>query len=277
MYRKWQIALTLQLWLLTLGPSGLFAEETFRDCNDCPEMVVVPAGSFMMGTTEAAGQLALQRGFVQYAPPLEWEKPRHQVQIAEPFALGRYEVSFDQWDACVADGGCDDYRPEDEGWGRGRRPVINVSWKDAQAYVRWLSEKTGQPYRLPSEAEWEYAARAGTTTLYSWGDNIAPENANYGLRGGRTTEVGTYPANPWGLYDMHGNVGEWVEDCQNESYEGAPSDGTAWTSGECIFSRVLRGGSWENYPGLLRSAGRSWEYPGSRAPGLGFRVARTLP
>ena len=159
-------------------------------------------------------------------------------------------MSFDQWDACVADGGCDDYRPEDEGWGRGRRPVINVSWKDAQAYVRWLSEKTGQPYRLPSEAEWEYAARAGTTTLYSWGDDIAPENANYGLRGGRTTEVGTYPANP-GLYDMHGNVGEWVEDCQNESYEGAPATvplgpaGSASSLGCCVeeAGRTIRASS----------------------------------
>ena len=139
--------------------------------------------------------------------------------------------------------------------------MINVSWDDAQAYVAWLSKETGQPYRLLSEAEWEYAARAGTTTRYSWGDDPpTPEQANFGRNVGKTTEVGTYPPNPWGLHDMHGNVWEWVEDCWNESYQGAPSDGSAWTSGDCS-RRVLRGGSWVNDPEYLRSADRGGTTP----------------
>ena len=217
-------------------------------------MVAVRAGSFMMGSTEAERQWAMGQGAAR-----KWvdvEKPQHRVQITKPFAVGKYEVTFDEWDACVKSGGCNGYKPSDEGWGRGRRPVINVSWDDAQAYVAWLSKKTGQPYRLLSEAEWEYAARAGTTTRYSWGDDITPEKANYhGSNVGKTTEVGSYPANPWGLHDMNGNVGEWVEDCWNESYEGAPSDGSAWTSGDCS-RRVLRGGSWGDGPVNLRSAYR---------------------
>jgi formylglycine-generating enzyme required for sulfatase activity len=161
--------------------------------------------------------------------------------------------------------------------GSGRRPVINVSWEDAQAYVEWLSNETGQPYRLLSEAEWEYAYRAGTTTHYAWGDEITLENANYGRKVGKnkTTEVGSYPPNRWGLYDMQGNVCEWVEDCWNDSYEGAPNDGSAWTSDDCSH-RVVRGGSWSDPPGLLRSASRV-EYSGDDAShDIGFRVARML-
>ena len=154
----------------------------------------------------------------------------------------------------------------------GRRPVILVSWKDAQAYVAWLSEQTGQPYRLLSEAEWEYACRAGTTTRYSWGDDPpTPEQANFD----ETTKVGSCPANSWGLYDMHGNVWEWVEDCWNEGYEGAPNDGSAWTGGDCN-RRVLRGGSWVNAPGALRSASRERYFPVVQVSDVGFRVARTL-
>jgi formylglycine-generating enzyme required for sulfatase activity len=154
--------------------------------------------------------------------------------------------------------------------------VIEVSWDDAKAYVNWLKRETGHPYGLLSEAEWEYACRAGTTTPYSWGDEITPENANYGRNVGKTTEVNTYPANPWGLHDMHGNVWEWVEDCWNDSYQGAPSDGSAWTSGDCS-RRVLRGGSWFDEPVLLRSAIRFRNLTGLRVNGSGgFRVARTL-
>ena len=277
MRRRDLTALTAPILMLALSTLGnASADEIFRDCDKCPEMVVVPAGSFMMGSTDAAAELSVQKGYVQYEPVLAWEKPRHQVEIAKPFALGRYEITLDQWEACVADAGCNGHRPDDEGWGGGRRPVINVSWKEAKAYVAWLSDKTGQSYRLPSEAEWEYAARAGTTTLFSWGDDIKPESANYGLSLGSTVEVGAYPPNPWGLHDMHGNVSEWVADCKVEGYEGAPRDGGVWTSGECTFSRAIRGGGWENLPGLLRSASRSWEYPGARSHSLGFRVARSL-
>jgi formylglycine-generating enzyme required for sulfatase activity len=153
--------------------------------------------------------------------------------------------------------------------------VIKVSWEDAKVYVEWLAGETGQPYRLLSEAEWEYACRAGTTTRYWWGDEITPENANYGENLGRTTEVGTYRANPWGLYDMHGNVWEWVEDCSNDSYEGAPEDGSAWTRGDCT-RRVLRGGSWSNKIRDLRSANRFAVRLGEWVNDFGFRVARTL-
>ena len=226
-------------------------------------MVVVPAGSFMMGSDESSS-----------------EKPRHRVTIARPFAVGKYEVTFAEWDACVEAGGCGGHRPGDEGWGRGRRPVINVNWKDAKAYVRWLNRKTGKQYRLLSEAEWEYAVRAGTTTRYSWGDDIGRERANCDGCGSRwdnekTAPVGSFAANPFGLHDVHGNVWEWVEDCWKASYVGAPSDGSAWTDGDCT-KRVLRGGSWYNYPRNLRSAFRIRYWTGNRFFGNGFRVARTL-
>jgi formylglycine-generating enzyme required for sulfatase activity len=154
--------------------------------------------------------------------------------------------------------------------------VVGVSWDDAKAYVEWLGKETGQPYRLLSEAEWEYACRAGKTTRYWWGDALpTPEQANFGRKKGGTTAVDTYPANPWGLRDMHGNVWEWVEDCWNESYAGAPKDGVAWTTGDC-GRRVLRGGSWRNLPQHLRSANRDRYRAGIRSSNTGFRVFRTL-
>ena len=210
------------------------AGAVFRDCPECPEMVVVPAGEFMMGS-----------------PPSEEgrgddEGPVHRVTIAEPFAVGKYEVTFDEWDACVSGGGCGGHRPDSKD--RGRQPVAEVSWEDAQAYVAWLSRKTGEAYRLLSEAEWEYAARAGTTTRYHWGDDIGRNRANCyddscGDSWDYTAPVGSFAANAFGLHDVHGNVWEWVEDCWNGNYAGAPSDGSAWESGNCD-GRVLRGGSW---------------------------------
>ena len=177
-------------------------------------------------------------------------------------------------------GGCNGHRPADEGWGRGDRPVINVSWQDAQSYVSWLSRETGEDYRLPSEAEWEYAARAGSTTKYSWGNEIGRNRAN--CERGRcgdsyrnTAPVGSFGANAFGLHEMHGNVWEWVEDCWNSSYEGAPSNGSAWLRGKCE-ERVVRGGSWDNAPRLLRSAMRYRGNAGDRDySGVGFRVALT--
>ncbi len=247
----------------------LAAGEAFRDCPTCPEMIVVPAGRFMMGSPDSESEA------------LADERPQHPVTIAQAFAIGRYEVTFKEWDACVADGGCRGYRPDDKGWGRGLRPVINMSWDDAQAYVTWLGKKTSKPYRLPSEAEWEYAARAGSTTRYWWGNDSGKNNANCDGCGSRwdgkqTAPVGSFRPNDFGLSDTAGNVWEWVEDCWNENYHGAPSDGSAWLGGNCS-EHVLRGGSWSDTPRDLRSAYRLRLRTGYLYYYLGFRVARTLP
>jgi formylglycine-generating enzyme required for sulfatase activity len=215
-----------------------------------PEMIELPPGAFRMGSTSVERQWAIDQGLEP-----EWvspEAPQHDLEINRLFAISKYEVTFDEWDVCVADGGCNRHRPSDEGWGRGRQPVINVSWDDAKAYVDWLSRMTGVSYRLPSEAEWEYAARAGSETAYWWGDDRpTSEQANFGQNVGKTTEVGTYPANPWGLHYMNGNVWEWVDDCWNDSYSAPerPDDGSAWTSGDCDH-RVLRGGSNDDPAGV---------------------------
>jgi len=241
---------------------------TFGDCNECPEMVTVPSGSFMMGSNEDIS-----------------EQPLHLVTIARPFAVGKFEITFEQWDACVAGGGCNSYRPDDRGWGRGRRPVIHVSWEDAKAYVTWLAGKTGKAYRLLTEAEWEYAARAGTKTEYYWGDKIGSGNANCWGCGSRwdnkqTAPVGSFKPNRFGLYDMLGNVWEWVEDCgqvgyagAQAGYAGAPTDGSAVTGNDC--TRVFRGGCWRDYYTNLRSANRPRSIS-ARSEYIGFRVGMTL-
>ena len=238
----------------------------FRGCAKCPEMVVVPSGSFTMGSPNN------EEG--RY----DGEGPRHRVNIGYPLAVGVYEVTFSEWEACVADGGCGGYRPSDSGWGRGNRPVIKVSWKDAQSYVRWLSQKTDHNYGLLSESEWEYVARAGTDTRYSWGNEIGRNRANCDGCGSRwdddqTAPVGSFSSNGWGVHDMYGNVWEWVEDCWNDSYVGAPTDGSAWGSGDCV-KRVLRGGSWLFEPGSLRSANRGRNTTEGRNFISGFRVIR---
>ena len=242
------------------------AGTSFRDCADCPEMVVIPAGRFWMGCEP-------DRAFS------EKEQPAHEVRIVRRFALSKHETTFAQWDACVAGGGCDGYLPDDHGLGWGERPVINVNWRDARKYASWLSAKTGKRYRLPSEAEWEYAARAGSTTRYSWGDDIGPNWANFELTSREehwTLPVGLFRPNAFGLHDMHGNVSEWVEDCWNYTYDGAPSDGSAWLAGDCSV-RVSRGGDWDGPAMFLRSAYRNRGGPGLRNSDLGFRVALTLP
>ena len=220
------------------------------------------------------------------SPPSEPERrsdegPQRTVTLARQFAVGQFELTFDEWDACVGGGGCNGYKPLDQGWGRGRRPVINVSWGDANAYVAWLAKKTGKPYRLLSEAEYEYATRAGTTTAYPWGDDIGTNNANCRACGSRwdwhlTAPVGSFAANQFGLYDMVGNVEEWIEECYHDSYrQGAPADGSPWTGGDCS-RRVSRGGSYAGYPANLRSAYRNGVNPDNRSYLGGFRVARTL-
>jgi formylglycine-generating enzyme required for sulfatase activity len=229
---------------------------------------VVPAGSFTMGSPRTEKDRR------------ENEGPQHQVTIAQRFAVSKYELTFEQWDACVADGGCNGYRPPDPGWGHGNRPVIYVSWDDAKVYVAWLAQKTGKPYRLLTEAEYEYAARAGTTTAYPWGSAVGTNNANCAGCGNQwdnrqTAPVGSFAANGFGLYDMVGNVWGWTEDCWHDSYNGAPTDGSAWTSGDCS-SRVLRGGSWGYLPQYLRSASRNWDTTDAQNGNVGFRVGRTL-
>ena len=240
------------------------ARQRFRDCAECPEMVVVPAGSFLMGAPEAE----------PFSP--ETERPVRRVVLDRPFAVGIYEVTFAEWDACLADGACHAYRPHDQGWGRGRRPVMDLTWADAQAYVEWLSRRTGQAYRLLSEAEWEYAARAWTQTAYSFGNSILRSQANYWISGWRQTlPVGSFEPNAFGLFDMHGNAGEWVQDCWHPTYEGAPSDGSAWESGPCQ-ERVERGGSFDSGGLGLRAAARLGWPAHFRHSSLGLRVARTL-
>jgi formylglycine-generating enzyme required for sulfatase activity len=248
--------------------------QTFRECaKDCPEMVVVPAGDFMMGS-----------------PPTEKgrmpdEGPQHRVTIARPFAVSKYDVTFIDWDACVSVGGCPrESRAGDVDWGRGTRPVIHVSWDDAQQYVAWLSRMTGKPYRLLSDAEFEYAARAGTQTAYPWGDDIGDNNANCVGCGSQwtgsagtwqTAPVGSFAANRFGLYDMVGNVWKWVQDCYHPNYDGAPTDGSTWTGGDCT-ARVIRGGSWGGGPEFVRPAFRDRSSTNDRNYTLGFRVGRTL-
>ena len=253
------------------GPS---VGERFRDCPACPELVVVPPGRFRMGSRSAEIGRSGSEG------------PVHRVTIGKAFAVGVYEVTFAEWDACRRDGVCA-RNPGDRGWGRGKRPVINVSWTDARGYVAWLSRKTGKRYRLLSESEWEYVARAGTTTPFHYGSTVSTEQANYdgnytygsGRKGRyrkRTVPVGSFAANAFGLHDVHGNVREWVEDCWHGNYNGAPTEGSAWTSGGDCRRRVLRGGSWYNEPRILRSANRISCTAGSRYCVVGFRIARTL-
>lgn len=252
----------------------------FKDCSECPLMVVVPAGSFMMGSpaTEPERE-SWQNGT---------ESPQLKVRISRPFAVGKFAITFDEWDACVAGGGCNGYRPADQDWGRGKRPVINVNWNDGKAYASWLSSKTGKSYRLLSEAEREYVTRAGTTTPFWWGSSISPTQVNYhghatpyqggGSKGeyrARTVPVDSFAANPWGLYNVHGNVWEWTEDCWNDNHSGNPGNGSARTSGDC-GRRVLRGGSWVDIPLYLRSAYRNWNSADYRGYIIGFRLARTL-
>ena len=227
------------------------------------EMVSIPAGTFRMGDLSGEGD--------------DDEQPVRSVTVPA-FRLGKHEVTFAQWDACVADGGCNGYTPDDNGWGRGNRPVIGVSWEDAWSFADWLYEKTGEEYRLPTEAEWEYAARAGTTTEYSWGNDIGDNLANCAECGNRyggrkTAPVGSFPANPWGLHDVHGNVSEWVQDCWNQDYEGAPTVGSAWTSGDC-GRRVFRDGAWSNTARYLRAASRIRGDRSFRNFGIGFRLAQ---
>jgi formylglycine-generating enzyme required for sulfatase activity len=290
--------------LLAEKEKALKGGDTFRECKEnCPEIVVIPAGTFVMGSPDGKTPVIGLGGKPKPGPlaPKEEgrndnEGPQHEVKIDHPFAVGRFAVTFDEWDECVRLGGCPPV--SDSGGGHGRQPVINVSWEEAQKYVAWLKLVTGEDYRLLSEAEWEYAARAGTSTAYSFGDNYPPskkicEYANFAdtaLKKGAPTyqtsdicddgyavpaPVGSFKHNGFGLYDMHGNVFQWTEDCYVETYEEAPTGGSPITTDGCKL-RVARGGSWLGTPGLLRSAYRGRFTPVYRNFNIGFRVGRTL-
>jgi formylglycine-generating enzyme required for sulfatase activity len=263
-------------WRFRMGPSVLTAAQEkekaakpgsdFKECaNGCPTMVVVPAGKFLMGSPETEEDRSRNEG------------PQHEVTIARPFAVGRTDVTFAEWDICVAAGACP--KVSDNGWGKGDRPVILVSWEEAKGYVTWLKRMTGKDYRLLSEAEWEYAARFGDQGRWSFGDDenqlgdYAWFNKNSEFK---TQSVAKKKPNAFGLYDMRGNVWQWVGDPYHDSYNGAPSDGSVWGQGADASRRVVRGGSWNNDPQRLRSASRNGVTTDNRDGNIGFRIARTL-
>jgi formylglycine-generating enzyme required for sulfatase activity len=254
-------------------PKPPAVERSFNDCAvGCPVMIIVPTGSFSMGSPDEEPQRGNDEG------------PQHDVAISKLFAAGKYPVTFEEWDFCHSHGGCAEVYPSDNNWGRGTNPVMNVSWQDAQNYVAWLSQFTGQTYRLLTEAEREYITRAGTQTPFWWGTKVSAMDANYngsqkyldeqpGLYRQETLSVNTFNANPWGFFQVSGNTWDWVQDCYHDSYDGAPKDGSAWMTGDCT-RRVLRGGSWGSQPRNIRSAAR-WRRPlDTREPYYGFRVAR---
>ena len=277
------ITFTQRLVTLTRGDS-------LAECEACPEMIAIPGGAFEMGSPrEEPGRLY-------------WEGPQRRVTI-QPFAIGKYAVTFAEWDACAADGFC---RPvptggekdddTDRGWGRDQQPVIEISWNDIKGeagdgkkgFLAWLNAQVeGSPYRLPTEAEWEYAARGGTTTAFWLGDKITPWDANYdggyayaggggqGASREKTLPVRSFEPNPFGLYQVHGNVWEWVEDCWADWYRGAPTDGSSRTDGDCSKA-ALRGGSWYDVANWVRSASRQGSRRENRGNTAGFRIARTL-
>ena len=276
-------ALFVAVWLASAAQAqeALPPGSEFQDCAECPRMVIVPAGSYGMG-----------------APPVDQGRPYDEgelrpVTISQPFAVGKFEVTFDEWDACVRGGGC--IAVTDEGWGRGNRPVINVSWTDADRYTRWLAGKTGKPYRLLTEAEWEYAARAGAGRARFFGikredvcsyGNVYDKTAERKLQFGMdmlpcddgfdvTAPVGSFKPNAFGLYDMLGNVWEWTEDCQVLLWRNAPTDASARVTGRCS-ERAYRGASWLSYPPSYMRIGDRYRYIGARYNDLGFRVARSL-
>ena len=281
----------ISCWQKSRGetPTGFLTQESvglllrgpvsFRDCDDhCPDMALIPPGTFLMGSdaSEKDGK--------------DNEKPRHAVQIAYPFAVGAHEVTLAEWEACVNDGGCSSVPLERHGESDGgKRPVTHVTWHEANAYTEWLSGRTGMDYRLPSESEWEYVARAGTTTPYSSGVAITSKQANFDGRYdwrvgsaltpnvymGRTLEVGLLEANAFGLHDIHGNASEWTLDCYVSHYRGAPEDGRPRDTESCV-RRVVRGGSWKDKPWDIRSARRTADVPDGGSSQIGFRVIRTF-
>ena len=260
--------------------AGTGRVEWFKDCPDCPELVVVPRGQFVAGSPANE-------------PGRSPREAMNRVKIAKPFAVGRFAVSFDDWDACTADGGCNNYQPPDDGFGRGRNPVIRVNWFDAVAYTEWLSQKTGQVYRLLSSVEREYVTRAGTETAYWFGPELDLQQANFDMPGDPVTSPGSeaasgpaarqrpvpvdsFPANKWGLYGVHGNVWEWTSDCWRDDGPVSQLEKSRAIPADC-GQRTARGGSWNDYASQARSAASIGFNSGSRNALQGFRVARDLP
>jgi formylglycine-generating enzyme required for sulfatase activity len=273
---------------------ALLPGQSFKECRNCPEMVVLPTGEFTMGSPPDE-------------PERDQDEPQQRITIAEPFAMSRTPITWDQWEACVRDNWCEGAaidealrlgfdgqpNPDYRDYGRGSRPVVGVSWYDAQHFVGWLNAKTAEDdaYRLPSEAEWEYGARAGSTTAFPWGAAIDHDYGNFGRSDGglggkaegrdvwvdETSPVGSFPANGFGLFDMHGNIFEWTEDCYEADRANAPADGTASKEGDCA-NRVFRSGTFLSNPYMQRSARRGAPYPATQRGRnyLGFRVAKTL-
>jgi len=290
-----RVVLLLSVLSVSSHLSGQAASgPTFKECRNCPEMIILPTGEFVMGSPVDE-------------PERRDNEPQHRVTIARSFAMSATPVTWNQWEACVRDRWCDGaaideaLRLNNNGtpnenyrdYGRGTRPVVGVSWYDAQHYVGWLNWKTGEDdaYRLPSESEWEYAARAGTTTAYPWGKQLDYNFGNFGLRGhdlggfaeGRdvwmneTSPVASFPPNAFGLYDMNGNIFEWTQDCYEADFKHAPTDGNANAEGNCA-NRVFRSGTFLSNPYMQRSARRGAPYPATQRGRnyLGFRVAKTL-
>jgi formylglycine-generating enzyme required for sulfatase activity len=249
----------------SVAPARLSAGTTFRDFDISPEMVVVPAGRFTMGDQTPGRN--------------QHELPLREVTIGKPIAVGRFPVLFQEWETYLTRSKHRAYNPDDCSWGRGRRPVINVSWLDAQAFVEWLRAVSGKPYRLMSEAEWEYCCRSNTNTSYYTGPVVRPREAHFsGIELGdaqRTVEVGGFAPNAFGLFDMHGNVWEWVSDRWHDNYVNGPNDGSSWNSGNSE-RRVARGGSWLYGGDAARSSCRRWNTASYRSNNIGFRVAREL-
>lgn len=280
----WDCAQTYRTFprIVPAGEVSVLANVPPKTVAETPEqstyklnMVRIAPGEFMMGS-----------------PPFEEKRegsegPQVKVKIDYAFEIGKFEVTFDDWNTCLTGGGCRGHHPKDAGWGQGSRPVINVSWQDTQSYIRWLNSVTGLNYRLPSEAEWEYVARAGTTTPFYTGETISAKQANFNGQDPyldepkseyrrKTLPVGSFEANPFGVHDMLGNAFEWVQDCWNDSHLGAPKDGEARLEGACKF-RVMKGGSWVTYSEQVRAAKRTQYTTDYRYDDYGFRIARTLP
>jgi formylglycine-generating enzyme required for sulfatase activity len=249
-----------------LDQAALKIESLVVSIHVPPKMTQIPGGSFQQGDVEKLGDT--------------WRNPVRSVTI-KPFAMGQYEVTFEEYDRfAIATGR---RLPEDQGWGRGRRPVMNVSWDDAKVYTQWLSQETGKRYRLPSESEWEYAARQGAKQEVWAGTSKESELGDYAVfatnSGNRTAEVGTKQANGFGLHDLSGNIWEWVEDCMHGTYDDAPQDGSAWgeqNRGDC-GRRVIRGGSWSFEQGYLRASYRSRYGTDTRTSTLGCRLVQDIP
>ena len=257
---------------LLIITSGAIAKEpekplnpgtVFRDCPACPEMSLIPSGTFKMGSIKGKKR----------------ELPVTEIRIVNPFAISRYEITFDEWDSCYNVGGCL-RSPPDRGWGRGKRPVINILLQEIVGYLSWLTKKTGHIYRLPSESEWEYAARAGSQTEFSWGDEMRIGAANCRgcgteWSGLKTAPVGQFKPNAWGLYDVHGNVLEYVTDCWTTNHYKIPTDGSPKLTKDCL-SKVVKGGAWYYLPKVSRSASRVRNDKRISGYFIGFRAVREL-